>query len=112
MRHWLVVWGSAVEQIRAGEGENEAVAGQYAFGMYQRDMTFMEVTLHDLRTDWRRTRKCFLLLHNHAARIEKAALEDGAAIKLSALREAAEIEKRWRKTWARFDTTIAREVSR
>lgn len=71
MLHYLIVWGRAVDGVRAGTGVDKISAAQMAFGDYnQKMMTFKQVTLSELRSGRKRLPLIRQLLLDHARRLQ------------------------------------------
>lgn len=100
MNSYMIVWGSAVKEVREGHGENEVVAARYAFGHYdERTMTFKSIKRSELKIDARRTRVCFDLLTYHA---ERMSLQGSKVSAEKAIEQAVELRKQWHTRWARL----------
>lgn len=67
---WLVVWGSAFDQIRFGEGRTEKEAMKHAFGMSAANMTAIHIPGVDVKVMKRRQEHIKQLLIRHKIRFQ------------------------------------------
>lgn len=65
MKHWLVVYGSASDQIRSAVGNSPSEAMKDAFGLVASNMSVIQLTLYELRTVKHRGAKIVELLTRH-----------------------------------------------
>jgi hypothetical protein len=100
---YLIVYGTAVNEIRVGEGSTESVAARDAFSTYDaKRMTFKPATRRELQVNARRTKLCYELLLTHAERMSVADVDDALQAEESALRSAEELKRVWTRQWARL----------
>lgn len=67
---WLVVWGSAFDQVRYAEGRSEKEAMNYAFGMAAVNMTAIHIPAADVKVTKRRRTHIKQLLIRHKIRFQ------------------------------------------
>lgn len=71
VKHYLIVWGTITNAVRAGSGKNEREAAMDAFGSYAPTrMSFKEAKLSEIQSDSKRASLIKRLLTEHGLRFQ------------------------------------------